>query len=64
MNVAYTAYTKCILPNKTTQSLGPVRGEIAEEFNLPIDCIVSPGGGDNMMSALGMLWLMTSTVLS
>src|SRR5580765_1652861 len=33
--------------------VGTVRPEVAAEFGLPPDCIVAPGGGDNMMGAIG-----------
>ena len=32
---------------------GTLRPEVAAEFGLPADCIVSSGGGDNMMGAIG-----------
>lgn len=32
---------------------GTLRGELAREFGLPEDVIVSSGGGDNMMGAIG-----------
>ncbi|GHP01528.1 hypothetical protein PPROV_000028400 [Pycnococcus provasolii] len=33
--------------------IGAVTAEAASTFNLPKDALVAPGGGDNMMSALG-----------
>jgi xylulokinase len=33
--------------------VGTVRAEIAEELGLPPKCVVSVGGGDNMMGAIG-----------
>jgi xylulokinase len=33
--------------------VGRVRPEVAAEFGIPEDCIVAPGGGDNMMGAIG-----------
>jgi len=39
-----------ILPEEAGGSL---RREAAEKLGLSIDCIVSPGGGDNMMGAIG-----------
>ncbi|MBS1801137.1 MAG: xylulokinase [Acidobacteria bacterium] len=33
--------------------VGPLRSEVAAELNLPVTCIVAPGGGDNMMGAIG-----------
>jgi xylulokinase len=33
--------------------VGTLRPEIAAEFNIPASCIVAPGGGDNMMGAIG-----------
>jgi len=35
------------------EPVGRLRGEVAEELGLPQDCVVSPGGGDNMMGAIG-----------
>ena len=35
------------------QIVGTVRPEVAERFWIPAECIVSPGGGDNMMGAIG-----------
>lgn len=35
------------------QSRGVVRRELAERWNLRDDVVVAPGGGDNMMSAIG-----------
>ena len=35
------------------QPVGSVRPEIAAEFGLPASCLVSAGGGDNMMGAIG-----------
>ena len=35
------------------QIVGTVRPEVAEKFRIPADCIVAPGGGDNMMGAIG-----------
>lgn len=32
---------------------GQIRKEIADEFGLPVDVLVSSGGGDNMMAAIG-----------
>jgi xylulokinase len=33
--------------------VGTLRPEVAAEFNVPSSCIVAPGGGDNMMGAIG-----------
>ena len=33
--------------------VGTLRQEVAAELNLPASCIVAPGGGDNMMGAIG-----------
>ena len=33
--------------------VGTVRREVAEELGLPLECVVSTGGGDNMMGAIG-----------
>lgn len=33
--------------------VGTLRPEVAAELGLPVDCIVSSGGGDNMMGAIG-----------
>jgi xylulokinase len=33
--------------------VGSVRTEVAAELGIPAACIVSPGGGDNMMGAIG-----------
>ena len=33
--------------------VGTVRKEVAEELGLPLECVVSTGGGDNMMGAIG-----------
>lgn len=35
------------------EPVGTVRAEVAEELGLPADCMVAPGGGDNMMGAIG-----------
>lgn len=35
------------------QTVGTLRAEVARDLGLPPDCIVSSGGGDNMMGALG-----------
>ena len=35
------------------QVVGTVRPEVAEELGLPLSCLVSVGGGDNMMGAIG-----------
>ena len=35
------------------QVVGTLRKEVAEELGLPLECIVSTGGGDNMMGAIG-----------
>jgi xylulokinase len=35
------------------QIIGPLRNEAAEGLGLPCDCVVSTGGGDNMMGAIG-----------
>lgn len=35
------------------QKVGTLRPEVAAELHLPADCVVSSGGGDNMMGALG-----------
>lgn len=34
-------------------AIGTVRDDVARELGLPIGVLVSPGGGDNMMSAIG-----------
>jgi len=34
-------------------AIGTLRDDVARELGLPIDVLVSPGGGDNMMSAIG-----------
>ena len=33
--------------------VGTVRKEVAAELGLPLECVVSTGGGDNMMGAIG-----------
>lgn len=35
------------------QSAGTIRRSVAEELDLPLNCIVAVGGGDNMMAAIG-----------
>ena len=35
------------------EPVGTVRPEVATEFGIPADCLVAPGGGDNMMGAIG-----------
>ncbi|THB64764.1 MAG: xylulokinase [Desulfovibrio sp.] len=35
------------------EAVGVIRPELAEEFGLPKDLLVSSGGGDNMMAAIG-----------
>jgi len=35
------------------ETVGTIRAEVAEELGLPLSCIVSSGGGDNMMGAIG-----------
>ena len=35
------------------QVVGTLRKEVAEELGLPLECVVSTGGGDNMMGAIG-----------
>jgi xylulokinase len=44
------------LPTLTpvTSPAGTILASLADEFGLPSDCIVSTGGGDNMMGAIGM----------
>ncbi|WP_433975644.1 xylulokinase [Tunturiibacter lichenicola] len=37
----------------STQIVGMLRPEVAAELGLPADCVVSSGGGDNMMGAIG-----------
>jgi len=43
------------LPNliESTEPCGIIRSELAEEFDLPRMVLVSSGGGDNMMAAIG-----------
>jgi xylulokinase len=43
------------LPSLITvdEPVGTLRPEVAAELGLPQSCIVSPGGGDNMMGAIG-----------
>jgi xylulokinase len=38
---------------ESSEIVGRLRSEVAAEFGLPADCVVSPGGGDNMMGAIG-----------
>ncbi|HEY8997579.1 MAG TPA: xylulokinase [Edaphobacter sp.] len=38
---------------ESSEIVGKVRGEVAAKFGLPDECVVSPGGGDNMMGAIG-----------
>ena len=33
--------------------VGTVLPEVAAEFHIPVSCLVAPGGGDNMMGAIG-----------
>jgi xylulokinase len=40
-------------PATPAKKFGVVSAEAAREFGLPVGAIVSPGGGDNMMSAIG-----------
>ena len=40
-----------LLPASAT--IGHLKAEVAEELGLPASCLVSTGGGDNMMGALG-----------
>ena len=35
------------------EKVGTIRAEVAAELGLPLNCIVSSGGGDNMMGAIG-----------
>lgn len=35
------------------QTVGPLRKEVAAQLGLPLTCLVSTGGGDNMMGAIG-----------
>lgn len=35
------------------QPAGKISAQAAQEFGLPVGAVVSPGGGDNMMSAIG-----------
>lgn len=46
---------KCCLPEliSSDDPAGRIRKEIADEFGLPMDVLVSSGGGDNMMAAIG-----------
>ena len=46
----FAALPELITPE---QSVGTLRPEIARQLGLPEDCLVSSGGGDNMMGALG-----------
>jgi xylulokinase len=39
--------------HKAEDIIGPIRPEVASELGLSIDCVVSTGGGDNMMGAIG-----------
>ena len=50
-----SGFLRAALPEllKPEQSVGTLRPEVAAELGLPADCIVSSGGGDNMMGALG-----------
>ncbi|MCY1152742.1 MAG: xylulokinase [Sphaerochaetaceae bacterium] len=38
---------------KSTDVIGKIRKEVADELKINKDAIVSPGGGDNMMGAIG-----------
>jgi xylulokinase len=38
---------------RSEQVIGTVRKEVAAELGLPLACVVSTGGGDNMMGAIG-----------
>ena len=38
---------------RVEEMVGTLRAEVAEELGLPASCIVSAGGGDNMMGAIG-----------
>jgi len=38
---------------RSEQVVGTVREEVAGELGLPLECVVSTGGGDNMMGAIG-----------
>ena len=38
---------------KPEEIAGTIRAEVAEELGLPPNCVVSAGGGDNMMGAIG-----------
>jgi xylulokinase len=38
---------------KPEETVGTIRAEVAQELGLPLNCIVSSGGGDNMMGAIG-----------
>ena len=46
---------ECCLPEliSSVEPAGPIKKEIADEFGLPRDVLVSSGGGDNMMAAIG-----------
>ena len=50
-----TGHLRAALPELLTpeQAVGHLRSEVAAELGLPGNCIVSSGGGDNMMGALG-----------
>jgi len=39
--------------NKSHESAGMLRPDLARQFRLPQDIVVSAGGGDNMMAAIG-----------
>lgn len=38
---------------QSTDIVGRIRAEVADELGLPHDCVASAGGGDNMMGAIG-----------
>lgn len=44
------ALPRLLTPEET---VGTIRPEVAKELGLPLNCIVSSGGGDNMMGAIG-----------
>jgi len=50
-----TGQLAAALPELKTadEVVGTVRAEVAAELGLPVGCVVSSGGGDNMMGAIG-----------